>query len=97
MAASLIKSVEEFISIEYDFVIVGGGTAGLAVASRLTENPAVTVGVIEAGKNGLNDPLIDTPAATMQLLSHPSYDWGFKTEPRVSRHQLWSSSWIDML
>jgi choline dehydrogenase-like flavoprotein len=36
---------------EYDFLIIGGGVAGLVLAARLSENPAITVGVIEAGKD----------------------------------------------
>lgn len=35
---------------EYDFIIAGGGTAGLCLAGRLAENPEVSVLVIEAGK-----------------------------------------------
>lgn len=35
----------------FDYIVVGGGTAGLVVAARLTENPDVTVCVIEAGKD----------------------------------------------
>lgn len=37
------------------------GTAGLTVAARLSENPDVTVGVIEAGKYRIGDPFIDIP------------------------------------
>ncbi len=38
-----------------------GGTAGLTVASRLSENSKVTVGVIEAGQDLIDDPLVFTP------------------------------------
>lgn len=41
-------------SLTYDYVIVGGGTAGLVLASRLTEDPAISVAVLEAGENRLN-------------------------------------------
>ena len=47
--SSALCGVQEFCDQKYDYVIVGGGTAGLCVAARLTENADVTVGVIEAG------------------------------------------------
>lgn len=48
---------------EYDYIICGGGTAGLAVANRLTESPNITVLVVEAGINGTTDrwDYISTP------------------------------------
>ena len=49
--SSALCGVEEFCDQKYDYLVVGGGTAGLCVAARLTENPDVTVGVIEAGAN----------------------------------------------
>src|SRR6202034_678524 len=42
-------SIDDFLKHEYDFIIIGGGTAGLCVAARLTEIPNVQVGVLEAG------------------------------------------------
>jgi choline dehydrogenase-like flavoprotein len=44
--------------LEYDFIVVGGGTVGLAVANRLTENPSVQVLVIEAGEDRTEDPRV---------------------------------------
>lgn len=76
-------SVDEFLQTSYDYVICGGGTAGLTIAARLTENPDVTVGVIEAGKNRLGDPLVDTPAAFPQMLGNREYDWAYDTVPQV--------------
>lgn len=79
---ALAVDAEDFLKHEYDFVIIGGGTAGLAVAARLTENPVVTVGVLEAGKNKLDDFLVDTPGVFTQLLGNDEYDWNFKTVPQ---------------
>lgn len=47
-------SVEDLKSKSYDFVIIGGGTAGLALASRLTEKPDIYVLVLEAGTSKLD-------------------------------------------
>jgi GMC oxidoreductase len=78
-----LPSVEQFVEQAYDFVVVGGGTAGLAIAARLTENPNVSVGVIEAGKNRLGDMFVDTPAMFLQMLGNPEYDWMMFTTPQV--------------
>lgn len=48
---SALCTVEEFTAETFDYIVIGGGTSGLVVAARLTENPNVKVGVLEAGKN----------------------------------------------
>jgi len=83
-----LVSVDEFLKHEYDFVICGGGTAGLCIAARLTEDPDITVGVIEAGKNKLDDFLVDTPACCLQLVGNPEYDWIYRTVPQASSSSL---------
>lgn len=80
---ALSTSTEDFNQHSYDYVVVGGGTAGLAVAARLTENPDVTVGVLEAGGNKLGDMLVDCPAMFLQMFSNPDYDWQHMTVPQV--------------
>ncbi|MCJ1313375.1 hypothetical protein MMC25_007053 [Agyrium rufum] len=71
--------------VEYDFVIVGGGTSGLVIANRLSENPNVQVPVIEAGENYLEDPKVKIPALYDSLKGSDA-DWGFKTVAQVSSH-----------
>ena len=76
-------SLEEFLSHDYDFVVVGGGTAGLVVAARLTENPNINVGVLEAGPAHLGDPMIMMPAMYVKVIGDANYDWLHKTVPQV--------------
>ncbi|KAJ7500951.1 GMC oxidoreductase [Mycena galericulata] len=64
---------------EFDYVIIGGGTAGLALASRLSEDPAVTVAVLEAGEAHMGDPKILVPGQFGKSLADSKYDWAFKT------------------
>ena len=77
-----------FSSIEgkqFDFVIVGGGTAGLVLARRLSEDPNAQVLVVEAGENRLDDQMILTPGMAASLYDKPEYDWGYISEPQVRR------------
>ncbi|PSK34121.1 Cellobiose dehydrogenase [Elsinoe australis] len=89
--SALADSASEFQELHYDYIVVGGGTAGLVVAARLTENPDIKVGVLEAGPSRLNDPLVDTPAYFLQMLGNENYDYKFYTEPQTQnkgiRHQ----------
>ncbi|KAJ5689676.1 Dehydrogenase citC [Penicillium macrosclerotiorum] len=87
-AGSPTCSVEEFTSITFDYIICGGGTAGCVIAARLTENPEITVGIVEAGKFRIGDPLVDTPATKFQLYGDPEYDWCMYTEPQKENHDI---------
>ncbi len=66
----------------YDFVIVGGGSAGCALANRLSENPEHRVLMLEAGRtDAWWDVLIHMPAALAFPLGNRFYDWGYRSEP----------------
>jgi choline dehydrogenase-like flavoprotein len=82
---SALVTADEFVAQSYDYIVCGGGTAGLVVAARLTENPNITVGVIEAGKNRLDDPLVDIPLMFPQMLGNKDYDWNWQSIPQVRR------------
>lgn len=71
-----------------DFVIVGGGLAGLVVATRLTENPETTVVVLEAGKDHSSDPRIRTPAFWISLLGQDDFDWDYRSSEQVRMHRM---------
>ncbi|KAF1811090.1 alcohol oxidase [Eremomyces bilateralis CBS 781.70] len=75
-------SAADFAAKSYDYVIVGGGTAGLVVAARLSENPAISVGVIESGIDRSDDILIRAPLLHTELYEKPEYDWLYKTVPQ---------------
>ena len=64
----------------FDYVIVGSGAAGSVLASRLTEDPSVTVCVLECGPPDRH-PYIHIPAGFIKMLFNPTYTWQFQTEP----------------
>lgn len=64
---------------EYDFIVVGAGSAGSALAARLSENENATVLLIEAGGNELL--LMDVPLFAPVLRNIPSINWNYLTEP----------------
>lgn len=77
-----------FAATNFDYLIAGGGTAGLTIAARLTENPNITVGVIEAGLDRSTDPKVLTPGLATSLWEDPDYDWIFQTTPQVCGSKL---------
>ena len=65
---------------EYDYVIVGGGTAGCVLANRLSASGAYRVLIIEAGPPD-RYPWIHIPIGYAKTMFNPRYNWGFCTEP----------------
>jgi choline dehydrogenase len=71
----------------YDFVIVGGGSAGCALANRLSADPATSVLVLEAGRSDYKiDPFIHMPAALPIPIGNRLYDWKYESEPEPLMH-----------
>jgi choline dehydrogenase len=66
----------------YDYVIVGGGSAGCALANRLSADPSVSVLVLEAGRPDYRwDVFVHMPAALMFPIGNRFYDWKYESEP----------------
>ncbi len=94
--SSSTYSAAEFASLEFDVLVLGGGTAGLVVANRLSAPPTsknaapLRVGVIEAGSYLPDDSLINVPTAgnllgnanVGTLVGNPTYDWCFESVPQ---------------
>jgi choline dehydrogenase/4-pyridoxate dehydrogenase len=67
----------------FDYVIVGAGSAGCVLASRLTEDPGVRVLVLEAG-GWDRDPWIRIPLGWGRILEERRHDWGYFAEPEAN-------------
>ena len=66
----------------YDYVIVGGGSAGSVLANRLSADPGTSVLVLEAGRSDFRmDPFIHMPAALPFPIGSRFYDWQYESEP----------------
>ena len=66
----------------YDVVIVGGGSAGCALANRLSADPGTSVLVLEAGHSDWRiDPFVHMPAALPIPIGNRLYDWKYQSDP----------------
>ncbi|KAF5329742.1 hypothetical protein D9619_009174 [Psilocybe cf. subviscida] len=72
-------TVDEATQKHFDYIIVGGGTSGLALATRLSENLKTSVLVVEAGQGHFHDPKVDIPSNFGSVLNDPKYVWDFTT------------------
>jgi choline dehydrogenase len=69
-------------SKHFDYIIVGGGSAGCALANRLSADPGTSVLVLEAGRSDwIWDIFIHMPAALTMIIGNPLYDWRYESEP----------------
>lgn len=77
---------------DYDYVIVGAGSAGCVLANRLSEDPGVRVLLLEAGGSD-RSPLVSLPKGIAKLMTHPRYTWSFPVQqprrPGQSSREVW--------
>lgn len=80
--AAASPSPKDFAECEFDYLIIGGGTAGLVVAARLSEDPSIKVGVLEAGPASFDLQSVNVPGRYGETLETP-LDWQYHTTPQI--------------
>jgi choline dehydrogenase-like flavoprotein len=87
------RQADSINNTHFDYVILGGGTAGLVIASRLSEDPSVNVAVIEAGDFQRNNPNV-TSSTALGVAKDTQVDWQYasNTGPYAgNRSLIWSA------
>jgi len=79
-ASPLLAGMTQATRQDFDFVIVGAGSAGCVLANRLSADASTRVLLLEAGGPDNNDPAITTPGRWVSLIGS-KFDWGYATEP----------------
>jgi choline dehydrogenase len=80
-ALSAIRGLGAQSVPEFDYTVVGAGSAGCVVASRLSDDPSLRVLLIEAGGT-TSEPAVTTPGRWVSLIGS-AFDWGYTTEPEA--------------